>query len=432
MKYFIIVLLTCSFYVAMAQEKPYAEFNKWSVELNVGQNKPEKPYADGYYSSDPTKYFNFNGVEHYDLGVRYMFNPYFGAKLDFAYDIMNNDKSTSSLPFETNQYRLGLQGVANVSRLLKFESFTKSFGLLLHTGLQVSQLTPKMGPNKNVTEDNGGFMIGLTPQFKISKRIVLTGDFTYLANVRQHFNWDGSYSADANNLTGTLLNTSLGLTFYLGKNKEHVDWAFADEIAANQNIENPYDDKEVKDRLDNLEQKFLDSDGDGVPDYRDEEKGTISGLAVDAKGRALDVNKNGIPDQKEGNLYTNENGAYFSNDPEFQAIVEFEYNVMYYDLDRVDPNKESRKKLFFIIEYLKNHPNLNVRLDGYTDSLGSVESNNKLSQRRVLNLKNILQSYNIDESRIKVEGKGIDTTFSNKKTGEPLARRVNIIFLDKQ
>ena len=28
-------------------------YNKWSIELSVGQSKGVKPYADGYYSSNP-------------------------------------------------------------------------------------------------------------------------------------------------------------------------------------------------------------------------------------------------------------------------------------------------------------------------------------------------------------------------------------------
>jgi OOP family OmpA-OmpF porin len=413
--------------LSVAQEKAnYDDYNKWSVELNVGQNKPQKPYATGYFSSDPTKFFNFNGVEHIDLGVRYMFNPYFGAKLDFGYDIMQNQSGTSSLPFDTKQYRVGLQGVINAGRLLKFENFTNRFGLLLHGGLQVSQLAPQMGINKGVTEDNGGLMVGVTPQFRISNRLVLTGDFTLLSNVRQHFNWDGSYSEQANNLTGTLLNTSLGLTLYLGKKDTHADW-YSEKNESVVPVEK-YDDQELKKRIEDLERKNADIDKVGVPDYMDLQNDTIYGLKVDAQGRFIDENKNGIPDETEENL---ENIKPFSatDDPEYNAIMEFEYSIMYYDLSRVDPNKESRQKLKFVIDYLQKHPEYKVQLNGYTDNLGTVQSNNLLSDRRVAKLKSILESFNISGDRINIEGKGIDTTFSFSNNGQPLARRVNIIIL---
>lgn len=86
-------------------------YNRWSVELNAGQNKAIRPYSTGYYSSDPTNYFNFSGVDHFDLGVRYMFSNLFGLKLDGAYDLIESQSGSGSLPFETHQYRLGLQGL---------------------------------------------------------------------------------------------------------------------------------------------------------------------------------------------------------------------------------------------------------------------------------------------------------------------------------
>lgn len=418
----------CASSLAFGQKeatKNTVDFNRWSVELNVGQNKPEKPFAAGYYSSDPTKYFNFSGVEHFDLGARYMFNAYFGAKLDFAYDLMQNQDGTSSLPFETKQYRVGLQGVVSLGRLLQFESFTKHFGLLAHGGIQVSQLAPQLGINKGVTEDNGGFIIGVTPQLKLAKWVALTGDFTLVSNVRQHLNWDGSNSDQSNNLTGTLFTTSLGLTFYLGKKEQHADWYFQD--ATTRTTSEKYDDEAVRARLDALERGNVDSDQDGVLDSRDVEPNTIKGLTVDSKGKAFDVNNNGVPDEQEGAAVTRVPQTNNTTDPALMAIIEFEYNIMYYDFNRIDPNKESRVKLKYLIDYLQKNPEVNIRLDGYTDALGTIESNNKLSERRVEKLQQILESFKIDSKRIDTKAKGIDTMYSNTGKGEPLARRVNII-----
>lgn len=424
---FTLLIITYTAFAQNADKIKSVDYNRWSVEANVGQNNPEKPYGDGYFASDPKKLFSFNGLEHIDLGLRYMFNPYFGAKLDLGYDLMKNQSGTSSLPFETKQYRVGLQGVVNAGRLLKFETFTNRFGLLFHAGLQVSQLAPQMGVNKDVTEYNGGLIVGLTPQIKISNRLVLTGDFSLLNNTRQHLNWDGSTSDLTNNLTGTLLNTSLGLTLYLGKKDHHADW-HVEKIVKPEPVEK-YNDQDLKKRIDELERMNIDSDKDGVPDYKDLQPNTLEGLEVDSKGRFIDVNGNGIPDESEnGGQISSNNGIDF-NDPEYMAIIEFEYNIMYYDLSRVDPNRESRKKLAFVIDYLQKHPDLKVKLTGYTDNIGSLQSNNKLSQRRVAKLKNILESFNISSDRIDIEGKGIDTTYSFSSNGEPLARRVNIIIL---
>jgi OOP family OmpA-OmpF porin len=215
-KLFTAVFIVSSF-LTFSQEKYQEEskYDRWSVEFNTGQNKAIRPFTTGYYSSDPTVYFNINGVEHYDLGLRYMLSPVFGFKLDVAYDVIKNNDNASS-PFENNQYRIGLQGVANLGRLMQFESFTNRFGLLAHAGIQVSQHIPQLGINKDVSEDNGGIMFGLTPQFRLTNYLALTGDFTVINNIRQHLNWDGSYAAKDYNLTGLMYNTSLGITMQTG------------------------------------------------------------------------------------------------------------------------------------------------------------------------------------------------------------------------
>lgn len=103
-----------------------------------------------------------------------MFTNLFGLKLDGAYDVIENQDGSSSLPFETKQYRLGLQGVANLGRIMRFETFTNRLNLLAHAGIQVSRLEPQTGLNKDVAEDNGGVMIGLTPQLRLTDWLVLT------------------------------------------------------------------------------------------------------------------------------------------------------------------------------------------------------------------------------------------------------------------
>lgn len=109
---------------------------------------------------------------------------------------------------------------------MRFETFTSRLNILGHAGLQVSRLEPQTGVNKGVSEDNGGVIVGLTPQLRITNWLVLTGDFTVISNVRQHFNWDGNYSAEAENLSGMMYNTSLGLTVYLGKKKNMLTGLF--------------------------------------------------------------------------------------------------------------------------------------------------------------------------------------------------------------
>lgn len=396
-----------------------SEYNKWSIELNVGQNKPNKPFAPGYFSSDPGKYFNFSDVNHFDLGTRYMFNPNFGAKLDFAYDMMENQSGTTSLPFETTQYRVGFQGVANLGRIMRFETFTSRFGILAHAGLQVSRLNVESGLNDGKDEDNGGAIIGLTPQFRISNRIVLTGDFTYLSNFRQHLNWDGTASAASNNLTGSMLNTSLGLTFYLGGNDVHADWYVLDSQLKEQL-------DEVEKRLDGVEKGLMDSDKDGVADMFDAEPNSTSGVAVDTKGRTIDRNGNGIADELEryfDSKYATGTGK--SAEFDVKKLVNEGYVNVYFDFNSKTPTAASTEGLNFMVRYLNANPSATADVIGYADEIGSSEFNNSLSNARATNVRQILIDSGISASRLNVVANGEDNTVNKDSKGaRSIVRRV--------
>ena len=124
-----------------------------------------------YFGSDPGKFFGGFTINNFNGGARYMFSPKFGLKLDGAYDNLQN-LSDESLDFEMRQIRIGVQGVVNAARLFDIQESLGRFGMLLHGGVQVAQMTPQMGINEGVSEWNGGIMVGFTPEFRISKNFI--------------------------------------------------------------------------------------------------------------------------------------------------------------------------------------------------------------------------------------------------------------------
>ncbi len=410
-----------------SDEKKTIPFNKWSVEVNIGQNKATKPYTAGYYSSDPSKYFNFSDVNHFDVGVRYMFSNKFGLKFDFGSDEVANQSGSGSLPFEVKQYRIALQGIANLGRIMAFETFTNRFNLLGHAGIQVSQLTPQMGVNKDITEDNGGIIVGLTPQLRINKWLALTGDFSVLSNVRQHFNWDGSYSDTDNNLSGMMYNTSLGLTAYLGKKEKHADWY----IETDKLKEMKSEDKEARRRLDDIEAMLSDVDKDGVADYLDSENNTPNGVAVDSKGRYIDTNRNGVPDELERTSKDGKDGlstTIVSKEDAIKSLIEKGFVNIFYDVNQDNPNVGSTNNVYYIIQFLRKYPEAKAKLIGFADVRGNEGKNKDLSQRRAKKLYNIITASGIHADRVSIVGEGVDNTYpADTKIGLDLARRVSII-----
>ena len=407
------------------EEKGLNTFNTWSVEINAGMNNAIAPFGDNYSASNESKFMN-TSINHFDLGLRYMLTSKFGIKLDVANDKISNASGSSSLPFETQQYRLGLQGVINAGKIMGFDEFTKTIGLLIHGGVQASLLTPKTGVNKDVTEKNGGIMLGITPQVKLSKNLALTIDFTVLSNVRQHFAWDGSNSAKSNNLNGQMYTTSFGITYSFGKHENHADWV----VATNSNDKTA----EINNRLVAVEQLMNDTDRDGIVDHLDTQNNTPTGVAVDSKGRFIDANKNGTPDEMESNKgvvevndkgNNNENGSN-SGINVLKGLVENGYVNVYFDVNQDVPNAGSTNSVFQIIEYLKAYPQSKITLSGFADVRGDEKSNQDLSKRRAENVRKLVIDSGIDASRINSSPQGVDKNSPASKTGFELARRVSV------
>ena len=404
------------------------EVNKWSFEFAFGTNKAVRPFGTGYNSSE-TNFFSASSLNHFDFGFRYMLNSKFGVKSDIAFDIITNKTDSGSLPFRSMQYRIGFQGIFDIGKSFQFESFSNTLGLLAHGGIQFSQFKSKSGVAGNqeaAVDSNGGFLIGITPQIKLSDRTVLTLDFTVLSNAGQNLNWDGSKSAQENNLTGLLYNTSIGLTFYLGKNQKHSDW-FVPKII-------PEVDPEVNRRLDEIETLMNDTDKDGVVDYLDMQNNTPSGVIVDAKGRYIDTNRNGTPDEFEPNTIEDikvqrlAQATQQSDNSAFKSLLENGLVNVFYDVNQDNPNKGSTNSVYGIIALLKKNPTVNVKLMGYSDKTGNEKENQKLSERRVKKLYNLLVLSGISESRLKIIGQGEDNSIpSNSDVAYELARRVSVI-----
>jgi OOP family OmpA-OmpF porin len=384
-------------------------FNRWSIEASFGQAKGSKPYTDGYYSNSPGKYFGGIAINSFGLGARYMFSPKFGIKANINVDNLQEQNNSGSLPFQMQHHQFTGEGVANLMRLFDIQKQAGRFGLLFHFGFQVSRMTPQMGIYKGTTELNGGIVSGLSPQFRIFKNVSVFADFTVNSNVRQHFNWDGTQYSDANNnLTGSLFRSSFGISVALGKDKIHGDWAI---------IQDKNDKRldSLNNKIGEIEDLLNDSDKDGVPDYLDQEQNSISGVAVDTKGRMVDKNNNGVPDELEkfvNNTISNNNNVTSAAATEnaLLQLINDGYIAVYFDSGKSQPNSASASNIGFILNYLKNNVNKSVDITGYSDEIGSSESNEKLASERAQAVKTILIKAGIAESRINIQSNGEDNS----------------------
>lgn len=381
------------------------EYNKWSIELNGGVNKPTRAMTPGY----ATESLNFF---HGDLGVRYMFNPKFGLKLDVGYDQFKEKKDTPD--FESRYVRASLQGVVNVGRALNFETWTNTFSLLAHGGFGVAQISTETGFGGQDYMAHG--IAGLTGQVKLSNRVALTGDLTGIVNGRQNWNFDGMGNTTVGSFDGVLLNASVGLTFYLGKNEKHADWVVEEDRIS-----------ELEQRVDLIETGLLDTDKDGVADLYDLEPNSIAGVAVNTKGQSIDTNQNGVPDELESYLdktYEKKGSGNMTNNT-VEELINGGYVNVYFDFNSSKPTNASLSGVDFLVKYLKNNPGKSADIIGYADEIGKTSYNTELSRKRAEAVKKVAVNAGIDASRLNVIANGEDTSVNkNSKEARQIVRRV--------
>lgn len=367
------IVMTVAFALSLMHAKAQTEntatsYNKWSVELAGGVNKPQKPFTENYFTSTPSPWVG-------DVGVRYMFNNKFGLKADFGYNSLTN--KNNSLDFDSKYYRADLQAVANLGRIMNFETWTNTIGLLGHAGFGVAQLENK---DLHVKDRMGNFITGVTGQIKLSDRFALTGDFSAIFNASQDLTFDGAAVPDNRGFSGILFNGTIGLNVYLGKNAKHADWIVVSDNADIAALEN---------KVSNLETLVK-----TIPEKQVIVEKPVSTTIVNDK----DVVKEMINDK---------------------------YYSVYFDFNKSTPIENSTAAIDVVLSYLRKNPSASLDILGYADQVGSSEYNNKLSNARATNVKTILEKAGISSSRLNVVPEGADTSIQkDSEEARRLARRV--------
>lgn len=395
------------------QEASAQDYNKWSIEAAGGMHKPVRPMAKGYYTDTPS-------FAQFSLGTRYMFNNRFGLKLDLGYNSFKEGDGSSA--YKSNYYRGTLQGVANLGSILKFETWTNSLGVLLHAGAGYSQLKPKEPIDRANTDQMLNFIAGITPQVKLGNRVALNLDASIIGHVRQNYTFDGTKKTNTRGFNGYFTNFSAGLTVYLGKHEQHADWV-SDSGVSNDLLE------DLDSRISKIETDMIDSDQDGVPDYLDREPNTPSGVAVDTKGRAIDKNENGIPDEIESALdarYARKGEAAAGSGGDIvERLIDEGYVNVYFQFNSTKPETYSLEAINYLIKYMNDNPSAKAELIGYADEIGNPNYNKTLSEKRAKAVYDILVASGVSGDRLTYTGNGEDSSVDKSSSpARQLVRRV--------
>ncbi len=165
----------------------------------------------------------------------------------------------------------------------------------------------------------------------------------------------------------------------------------------------------------------LDSDGDGVPDYLDKCPGTPKGVKVDAAGCPLDSDGDGVPD-------------YLDKCPNTPKGVDVDSagcwiaKGLRFDYDKAEIRPEFYPVLDKVVRVLEMNPTMKIEVLGHTDSAGSQTYNLELSARRARAVKEYMVSKGIETTRIIAIGKGEMNPIATNDTPEGRAQNRRVEF----
>ena len=104
-----------------------------------------------------------------------------------------------------------------------------------------------------------------------------------------------------------------------------------------------------------------------------------------------------------------------------------------FDTNKSDLRSGSRYTIDKLAAFLAEYPTRNVLIEGFTDSTGSVEYNQRLSERRAEAVRNVLAAQGIDPRRLMIRGYGVEYPVAGNETaeGRQRNRRVEVIISDE-
>ena len=100
-----------------------------------------------------------------------------------------------------------------------------------------------------------------------------------------------------------------------------------------------------------------------------------------------------------------------------------------FDTGKAELSPGAARNLDQLVQFLTDHPERHVEIDGYTDSVGTDSFNLDLSQRRADTVRSVLLNRGIESSRIVSRGYGKEYSVASNADsgGRQLNRRVEIV-----
>jgi OOP family OmpA-OmpF porin len=169
--------------------------------------------------------------------------------------------------------------------------------------------------------------------------------------------------------------------------------------------------------------KYIDSDGDGVYDHMDQCPGTPKGVKVDEKGCPLPKPKPtpaAAPRDSDGDGVYDDKDRY-KDTPKGARVDDrgcWVISNLRFNFNKAEIKPEYYSILEEVVSVMKMNPLMDILIEGHTDSVGSDDYNQKLSERCSQSVKKYLASKGIESQRMTAMGFGESRPIASNEADE--------------
>jgi len=105
-----------------------------------------------------------------------------------------------------------------------------------------------------------------------------------------------------------------------------------------------------------------------------------------------------------------------------------------FDFDKATLKSGGERAVEKLAQFMEEYPNRNVMIEGFTDTVGPANYNEKLSRQRANSVRQALLNKGISSSRIQIRGYGekYPVASNNTEAGRQQNRRVEVIISDSE
>jgi OOP family OmpA-OmpF porin len=245
------------------------------------------------------------------------------------------------------------------------------------------------------------FIVGLTPQFKITDKISVFADFSSLIHFFQANNIDGGKNTIPRETNVSFFNTSIGVNIALGNKKQHADFTMSE-----------IEDEKIVSELDILKKRLENAEGE-IEKLKNKEVVVSNELII------TELDNRYV---KKGEKIMQDGTVVDSNVDFIKELLNKGYVNVFFDVNKAEIQEGSLNSVNYLKQFMIDNPYMTATIIGYADETGAESRNQTLSNKRAKNVYDMLVAAGVNSSRMTYVGGGVDASVG--KDARQLARKV--------